>query len=80
MISHGLRTVSSSHFGPENDQALFFIVREEEIPGSVVSCASQGLPEGIEWVHCQRLGASDVLQEMQSGYVDLLKGLPALVC
>jgi hypothetical protein len=60
MTSHGLRTVSSSHFGPANDQALFLITTEEEIPGSVVSWTCQGLPVRMEWAHCQTRPASDV--------------------
>ena len=44
MTSHGLRTVSSSHFGSENDQASGVILTEEELPRSVVSWSCQGLP------------------------------------
>ena len=60
MTSHGLRTVSSSHFGSANDQALFVIMTEEDIPGSVVSWTCQGLAVQMEWGCRQRPPASDV--------------------
>ena len=60
MTSHGLRTVSSSHFGSANDQALFVIMTEEDIPGSVVSWTCQCLLVEMEWARCQRPPVSDV--------------------
>lgn len=60
MTSHGLRTVSSSHFGSENDQPLFLITTEEEIPGFVFSGICQGHPVQMEWAHCQRPPVFDV--------------------
>jgi hypothetical protein len=41
MSLHGLKTVSSSRFGSENDQGLFLIMREEDIPGYAVSYTCQ---------------------------------------
>jgi hypothetical protein len=79
MTSHGLQTVSSNHFGPENDQALSLIMTQEEISGSVISGACQDLLGQIEWAHCQRAPALDVSQERKTGYVDLSMLLPALV-
>jgi hypothetical protein len=59
MTSHGLRIVSSSHFGPANNQTNFLIMTEE-IPGSVVSWTCQCLPVEMEWACRQRPPASDV--------------------
>jgi hypothetical protein len=60
ITSQGLRTVSSSHSDPKNNQASVVILTEEEIPRSVVSWSCQGLPGRMEWAHYQRPPASDV--------------------
>jgi hypothetical protein len=60
MTSHGLRTVSSSHFGPANNRHKCVIMTGDHIPGSVVSWTCQCLLVEMEWARCQRPPVSDV--------------------